>query len=485
MPLFWILDNSKKAFLYGWLFGMGLAAGQMWWIVTQNYPLRPFIRFLLIAGVVLLVAFLGLFQGLFASVTKRLGLWSAPLALPAVEMLRELTDIAFPWELLGYSVTPWPLFTQTASLWGVYGLGSVIMLVNVSLYKLIKEWADRKLRLRWSLALAGTVLFVTGFGAARLLSVQRNSRELKVALLQPNIPTVMKGSLAERDSLVNAMLDQTRDAEKGKPDLILYPETATLADLTRPSRYTDGYLRLADSIDIPVATGIIYWVQEATRWRFANSATVIDKDGRIGKIYIKIRLAPFGETIPFENVLPFLAKIDVQGGHHYRGKEYVVYEDAPVPLSFLICYESIFPLLTRNFVHKGARLLCNVTNDVWFGQAEGPRQHAEMAVLRSVENGVPLIRAANNGISMIVDPYGRVLKQSPLMVKTIVEGKVPLAVGPTIYTVFGFLFPYIAAAAVISLLVVKRVRKGGRTRQQAAREQDSPRQRSQRKRRSS
>jgi apolipoprotein N-acyltransferase len=242
---------------------------------------------------------------------------------------------------------------------------------------------------------------------------------------------------------------------------------------------------LADSIDIPVATGIIYWVQEATRWRFANAATVIDTNGKIGNIYIKIRLAPFGETIPFENLLPFLSKIDVQGGHHYRGKEYVVYNEAPVPLSFLICYESIFPLLTRNFVHRGARLLCNVTNDVWFGEAEGPKQHAEMAVLRSVENGVPLIRAANNGISMIVDPYGRVLKQSPLMVKTILEGKVPLAIGPTIYTAFGFLFPYLAAVAVVTLLVVRRVRKGGRTRQQAGKEQDSPRQRSQKKRRSS
>lgn len=452
----------------------------MWWIMSQTFPLRPFIRFLLIAGVILLVGFLGLFQGLAASIIKRTGLWTAPLVWPAVEMLRELTDLAFPWELLGYSVTPWPILTQTASIWGVYGLGSIIILVNLGIYKIIVNRKDRVPRTRWALVLAGTLLFVVGFGAIRLATA-RKTPEIKVALLQPNVPTVIKGSLAERDSLVGAMLDMTREAARKKPDLILYPETSTLADITRKGKYTDAYLQLADSIDIPVATGIFYWVQQGQRMRFANAATVIDSSGRIGDVYIKIRLAPFGETIPFENLLPFLSKIDVQGGHHYRGKEYVVYKDTPVPISFLICYESIFPLLTRNFVHKGAKMLCNVTNDVWFGEMQGPEQHAEMAPMRAVENGVPLIRAANNGISMIVDPYGRVLKESPLMVKTIVEGDVPTAIGPTIFTQAGFLYPYLAAVFVIAMLVTKLVSKGGRPRQSTGTGQGSPRQSSRKK----
>jgi apolipoprotein N-acyltransferase len=458
VPLFWIVEESPKPFFHAWLFGMGLFVPLVWWLVTNSYPLRPFIRFLLVLGVAVLSGYLALFPGLFASLSKRTGLWAAPLIWPAVEMLRELTDLAFPWGLLGYTLTPWPLFTQTASIWGVYGLGALIVGINLGIYKLLRSWEDKRLRIRWGVVLAGVIVFIVGFGAIRLATVKK-TESLKVALIQPNVPVVLKGSGSQRDSLIAGMLGQTREAATAEPDLILYPETATLADITRDSKRAARYRNLIDSLDIPLATGIPYWVDLGNRTRFANAATVVHTDGSVDKVYIKIRLASFGETIPFEHLLPFLAKIDVQGGHHYRGKEYVVYKNAPQPLSFLICYESIFPLLTRNFVHKGSRLLCNVTNDVWFGPASGPKQHAEMAVLRAVENGVPLIRAANNGISMLVDPYGRVLAKSQLLVKTMVIGEVPKATKSTIYTSFGFLFPYLAALATAALLVISIVRK--------------------------
>lgn len=461
VPLFWIIEQDGKAFFHGWLFGVGLSVPMVWWIVTNSYPLRPFIRVLLVVGVFLLAGFLALFPGLFASLTGKIGLWAAPLIWPAVEMLREITDLAFPWELLGYSLTPWPLLTQTASIWGVYGLGALIVVVNLAVYKLLRGWKEKAVRLRWGAILAGTAVFMVGFGTIRL-GTAKQTDTLRVALVQPNVPVVLKGSVKERDSLVAAMLDQTRQAALSKPDLILYPETATLAYLTLKDRRGDLYFDLIDSLDIPLATGIPHFVRVAGRSRFANAATVVHPDGTLDEIYVKIRLAPFGETIPFEHILPFLRKIDVQGGHHYRGREYVVYHRAPEPLSFLICYESIFPLLTRNFVQKGARLLCNVTNDVWFGPAQGPKQHAEMAVLRTVENGVPLIRAANNGISMIVDPYGRVLAKSKLLVKTLVIGEVPKATAGTIYTRFGFLFPYLAAAFVVVMLAVRLIQRGKR-----------------------
>lgn len=461
VPLFWLIDGTKKPFLYGYLFGVGLGAGQVWWLVSQTFPLYPLIRFLLVVGVILLSAFLGLFPGLFASLTKRLGLWTAPLIWPAVEMIRELTDLAFPWELLGYSLTPWPVFTQTASLAGVYGLGALIVLVNLSVYQLLKNLKDSRKVLVWSGVLAGTFVFMLGFGLIRL-GTARNEKAFRAALVQPNVPTVLKGSRNLYDSLITAMLAQTRDAGRFAPDLILYPETATLVDLTKPAPYTEPYLALTDSLNVYLATGIPHTLREDGRLRFANSATLVHPDGSVDSLYIKIRLAPFGETIPFENILPFLGKIDVQGGHHYRGKDYVVYRDAPQPFSFLICYEAIFPLLTRNFVHRGARMLAAVTNDVWFGQLQGPAQHAEMAVMRTVENGVPMIRAANNGISMIVDPYGRVLASSQLLEKTIVAGDVPRATGPTIYTRFGFLFPYAAAGFVVVMFAVRLVRQGKR-----------------------
>lgn len=472
IPLFWLIDEAKKPFIYGYLFGVGLGAGQVWWLLSQTFPLFPLIRFLLVVGVILLSGFLGLFPGLFASLTKRIGLWAAPLIWPAVEMIRELTDLAFPWELLGYSLTPWPVLTQTASLWGVYGLGALIVLVNLALYQLLKNLRDSRKALVWGGVLAGTFVFMLGFGLIRL-GTAKPEKAFRVALVQPNVPTVLKGSRNLYDSLITAMLDQTRDAARFKPDLILYPETATLVDLTKPTPFTAPYLELVDSMNVYLATGIPHSLRDKGRHRFANSATLVHRDGSLDSLYIKIRLAPFGETIPFENVLPFLGKIDVQGGHHYRGKDYVVYRDAPQPFSFLICYEAIFPGLTRNFVHRGARMLAAVTNDVWFGQLQGPAQHAEMAVMRTVENGVPMIRAANNGISMIVDPYGRVLASSQLLVKTIVAGDVPRPVGPTAYTRFGFLFPYAASGFVLVMLVTRLVQRGVRRKREPRKARDS------------
>ncbi|MBD3284775.1 apolipoprotein N-acyltransferase [candidate division WOR-3 bacterium] len=460
IPLLWIIENERKAFFHGWLFGLGLSVPMIWWIVTNSFPLRPGIRVLLVLGVIILSAYMGLFQGLFSSVTKRIGVWSAPLVWVGVEVLREFTDLAFPWGLLGYSMTPWPVFTQTASIWGVYGLSALIVLINVGLYKAITNRRKKRKALTWGLITAGVLVFMVGFGAVRLAAAPKTDK-LKVALIQPNVPIVLKGSSSVRDSLITAMQEQTRKAAEYNPDIVVYPETATLVDLTADTRRAKSYLELADNLNLTIVTGITHWVydEKVGHTRFANAATIIHPDGTLDEIYIKIHLAPFGETIPFENVFPFLAKIDVQGGHHYRGKEIVVYQRTPVPLSFLICYEAIFPNLTRRFVAKGSRLLCAVTNDVWFGPDKGSKEHAQMAVLRTVENGVPMIRAANNGISMIVDPYGRVLKKSPLREKATLTGEVPQAIGPTIYTRAGFLFSYLALAASAILFLIALIRR--------------------------
>lgn len=469
IPLLWIIEEEKKPFFKSWLWGIGLWIPLVWWIVTNSYPLRPSIRVLLVIGVAILSGYLALFPGLFAALVKRIGLWSAPLVWVACEVLRELTDLAFPWDYLGYTMTPWPVFTQTASIWGVYGISALLVLFNLGIYSLIRHRKDKRKRLVWGLVLAGTVVFTVGFGIIRLATAKK-TEQLKVALIQPNVPVVLKGAVGVRDSLITAMLDQTREAGKDNPNLVLYPETATFTDLTSQTRRSLLYRHLADSMDTYIVTGIPHHVRDEGRIRFANAATVVHPDGEVDKTYIKIRLAPFGETIPFENVLPFLRKIDVQGGHHYRGSQYVVYEDTPQPLSFLICYESIFPHLTRNFVHRGSRLLCNVTNDVWFGPENGPEQHAEMAVLRAVENGVPLIRAANNGVSMLVDPYGRILKRSELLIKTEVTGAVPTAIGPTVYSSVGFLFGYVVAGMVTIMLVIQLIRRGKRRKQPTGKE---------------
>jgi len=418
--------------------------------------------------VVLLFAYLGLYVGVFAWLTRRWGLWAAPLIWPLLEFLRTKSQIGFPWGLLGYTMTPYVPFIQPASLGGVYLVSAWLVLVNALIYGLVKAvWRNRReakpeTRNRKPGIGIRTAALLAAFAAPFVFSAF-HVRPLRpwfdVAIVQPDVSPLDKGDWDSRERIQADLARLARQAGKTRPELILYPETATLVDVTRSTTVGPVIRGLADSLKTEIFTGTPLFDETRNSWH--NGAVLVEPGEQpIRQRYYKIRLVPFSEKIPYSDELPVIRKIlgTADMGDWTRGRDYTVFDWSGGTLSALICFEAIFPDLTREFTRRGSQLLAVVTNDGWFGRLVGAQQHAELAVLRTVENGVPMIRSANNGISFIVDPYGRVLRQTPLFVQTILAGPVPQPIAPTLYLRYGDWFMLACLLGLVAGLVALRVR---------------------------
>ncbi len=416
----------------------------------------------------LLFGYLGLYWGVFALVGRRLGLWSSPLLLPILELIKSRTQIAFPWDLLGYAMTPWWHFTQLAGLGGVYILSAWIVLINLLIYKAGQEIVKG---LSWKrcapylIGLTLTFLFPIGYS---LLQKRLNQPWFQVAIIQPNVSPLDKGDWKSREKIQSDLIRLTKEAAEKRdsnlPLLVIYPETATLVDVTHSTTIGPALQRLSDSLDIEIFTGSPIYDDDHRTW---HNGAVLIRPGTdlIKERYYKLRLVPFSEKIPYSDELPLIRKLigTADMGNWDRGWEYTVFNSRVGKISGLICFEAIFPDLAREFVRRGSRLFVVVTNDGWFGKLPGAYQHAELAVLRSVENGVPMVRSANNGVSFIVDPYGRVLKKTRLFTQEILSGVVPQPLSSTPYRRLGdILLVFYPLGLLVGIVVRLRwLRKNG------------------------
>jgi apolipoprotein N-acyltransferase len=460
VPLFWLIDHpgTKRKFLWAWLFG-GLAAGfHLWWIWFLIIPVEPITRILLNIGVTVLFAYLGVYVGVFAVLVRRLGLWFAPLVWVVLEFARSQLQIAFPWNFIGYAMTPWTPFIQPAALGGVYLVSAWVVLVNVLVYRLLFPWHQglrRRLVLGVGLAAAFAGPLILSAATVRPLDTW-----FKVSIVQPDVSPFDKGDFDSRERIRADLLRLTRQAAASGPDLIVYPETATLVDVTRPSNMSRDVRRVVDSTGIEVATGTPLRDMKKGTWH--NGAVVLRPgEDSVTRRHYKMRLVPFSEKIPYSDEAPFLRKLigTADMGNWDRGWAYNVLDWSKGRLSFLVCYEAIFPELTREFVRRGSELLVVVTNDGWFGKLPGIYQHAELAVMRTVETGVPMVRSANNGISFIVDPFGRVLRKTPLFEQTLLEGDVPRPRKPTLYVRWGDWFVALCCAGIVAGFAFRSVER--------------------------
>jgi len=424
------------------------AAGRLWWLWFLLVPVEPVTRILLTVGVVALFGYLGLYIGLFTVVVRRLGLWSAPLVLPLLEFLRTKFQIAFPWDLLGYSVTPYLPFIQLAALGGVYLVSAWLIVVNLLGYRLIFSRRGR----HWAAAGLGLALLLPLLYARYHL--RPSSPWFTVAIVQPNVSPLDKGDWDSRQQIQSDLIRLTQQAAAGRPDLVIYPETATLVDVTRSLTIGPALHRLADSLNLEIFTGTPIYDETHRTW---HNGAVLIRPGEtvIGPRYYKMKLVPFSEKIPYSDEVPLLRKLigTSDMGNWDRGWQYTIFPSRIGRLSGLICYEAIFPDFAREFVRRGSELLVVVTNDGWFGRLPGAYQHAELAVMRTVETGVPMVRSANNGISFIVDPYGRVLKKTPLFTQQVLMGTVPKPLASTPYRRYGDWFIWLCLAGLVVLMI--------------------------------
>jgi apolipoprotein N-acyltransferase len=430
--------------------------------MTQPWLIGP--------GLLFLALYLGLYTALFGwivrAVRRRLGVSvfvTAPFAWSACEWLKSSGELGCPWGNLGAALAPHPAWVQGASEVGASGLSLWIVAVNALLAASIAAWRARRpvdgvLRL---ILAAGLVALPPLWGAARLRAADRpvaaapSGSIARVALVQPNIASDRKWNLAFQDTVVASLDRLTREAaaDSLRPDIVIWPETSLPFYVRLEPGKLVRLLEAAREIRIPILAGYpdarLSGSGDVTTH---NAVGLVQPRGAITGQYEKIHLVPFGERIPFQSLFPFLGAFDLGQAEWTPGTERVVFQGAGPPFGVLICFESIFPDHARDYRLRGAQYLVNVTNDEWFGRSAGPVQHADLAILRAVENGMALVRAANTGISMIVDPYGRVRASTGLFEEALLAGEVPAPLPETRYAQWGD-WTSVASVALVLLLL--------------------------------
>ena len=362
-----------------------------------------------------------------------------PLALSmatswaATEWLRGHVLTGFPWNLAAYTLSDWPVAAQASSVVGSYGLGFLLVLC-AALAGLAFVSADNGKR-NGRLATAGAIALLTvGFGAVRLLLADMPSeRGAQVRVVQPNIAQSAKWDDAARNANILKLI--ALSARPGDFDILLWPETAWPGFLAEDAgaRAMLGWLLPETGV---LLTGSPEREETEAGTVYRNAVLAISPDGTILTRYAKHHLVPFGEYIPWRNLLP-LQRLVQSLGDFTPGPGPRTLAFGPHPYAGIaICYEIIFP---GHVVDNAIRpdWIFNATNDAWFGASIGPWQHLASARMRAVEEGLPLVRAANTGISAVVDAYGATLAMLDIDTSGVIDIRLPRPLPATIYARIG------------------------------------------------
>ena len=454
--------SSARAAAAGWWFGFGYFLAGLFWIGEAFLVEAEKFAWLLPIAVMLMPAGLALFYAAAAGLARlawRPGLSRVlvlAVALACVEWLRGHVLTGFPWNALGYALTsPLPLM-QGAGLVGIYGLTLVAVVVFAAPLVLAADASGprRRTSAAAGVALAAVpLLALVGYGAARLAVGPAPMHEgVRLRIVQPSVPQREKWQREkQRDIFLDHLALSRHDADGRRDDLagithLVWPEAAmpfvplqapealaAIGDLVGDRTYLlSGALRIEDQAATEAAT--------IPRRRVFNSLLVFGQGGGLAALYDKIHLVPFGEFLPFQDALEAigLEQLTRLRGGFASGpapRPLLPLPGLP-PLGVLICYEAIFP---GEVVQGSERpgLLLNLTNDGWFGDTTGPQQHFHQARVRAVEQGVPLVRAANNGVSAVIDAEGRVLARLGLTARGVIDSPLPRARPATLYARYG------------------------------------------------
>jgi apolipoprotein N-acyltransferase len=476
----WLIDGAgagrlrgvPAAAMAGWWFGLGYFVPGLYWIGYAFLVDASTFAWLMPFAVLGLPAYLALFPALGFALARMIWTRDASrvlalaVSLTASEWLRGHVLSGFPWNVFGYALSEPLALAQTASLIGLWGMTFLAIAIFASPAVLI----DGKSRGRAWMApgIAILLLIAMGiFGGVRLkLQPTVSVANVKLRIMQPNLQQDVKFNYSAKAEVMQRYVTLSDRASgpqsTGVRDasILIWPESAFPFFLTREpdvmAQIADllpkGTVLITGSVrapDVPAGTAIT---------RAYNSIYLIDHDGSVLSVYDKLHLVPFGEYLPFQDWMEKLGLVQltkVHGGFiPGTRRRPMEIPNAPRALP-LICYEAIFPDAI------GARddrpgWIINLTNDGWFGYSTGPYQHLQQARLRAIEQGLPLVRAANTGISAVVDPMGRVVAQLGLGIEGVLDSTLPAAIAPTVFARTGDLPVGILMAAALLLVIVRR-----------------------------
>jgi apolipoprotein N-acyltransferase len=483
--LVWLVDGAAagrlgglpSAAIAGWWFGFGYFLAGLYWVGYAFLVDAKTFGWLLPFAVIALPAAMACYTGFGLALARMLWtrgptrLIALAVALTAAEWLRGHLFSGFPWNVYGYALTGPLVLAQSAALIGIWGLTFIAVAVFASPAVLSDERADT--RRRWLPLALGVVLLagLAGYGAMRLNRTPTAFVEgVRLRIMQPNLQQDQKFNYSAKQKVMSQYLElsdrSTGPQSAGVRDAthLIWPESAFPFLLTHEP---DALAQIAALL--PEGTVLITGAVRAPELppgqkieRAYNSIYVIDHDGSILSVYDKLHLVPFGEYLPFQSFLEKLGLMQLTklpggfiAGERRRAMDV---PRAPRMLPFL-CYEIIFPSAA---VPDGARpgWLINLTNDGWFGISSGPYQHLQQARVRTIEQGLPLVRAANTGISAVIDPLGRVIKSLPLGVEGIMDASLPRRVDAPLYARTGNGGVALVIGAALIMIVRRRVKRG-------------------------
>lgn len=474
--LVWLIDGASAgrwggmlaAAATGWFFGFGYFLAGLYWVGYAFLVDAPTFGWLLPFAVLMLPAGLALFTAFGAALARALWTRGATrilalaIGLTITEWLRGHVFTGFPWNAFGYTLTGPLVLAQSASLVGVWGL----TFLAVAIFASPATLADQDSRRPWLPLACGAVLLgaMAVYGAVRLATTPTRFVDgVRLRIVQPNVPQDDKFNYSAKQRIMDhylALSDRaTGPQSTGIRDVthLIWPESAFPFFLIREP---DALAQIAQLL--PKGTVLITGaVRPAQSEEHAyNSVYVINHDGSILSVYDKVHLVPFGEYLPFQSVmenLGFRQLTELVGGFLSGDRHRVL----PIPgaphFLPLVCYEIIFP---GDVVPPGERpgWVVNLTNDGWFGISSGPYQHFQEARVRMIEEGLPLARAANTGISAVVDPLGRVIKSLPLGSEGVLDSPLPQAIDATLYARAGDSALALVLAAALLFVLRRRIR---------------------------
>src|SRR5690348_14576664 len=474
--LVWLVDGSAAgrwsgvmtAAVAGWCFGFGFFVAGLYWIGYAFLVDAKTFGWLLPVAITGLPAYLALSTA--AGLAAARLMWvrgpervlALAVALTVAEWLRGHLLSGFPWNTFGYALTQPLVLAQSVSLVGIWALTFLCLAICATPAVLNDDKVDTRHPRRPLLIGIVILLALVGYGAVRLWSHPTEFvNNVRLRIMQPNLPQDDKFNYSAKAQVMDRYLRlsdrATGPQSNGARDFthLIWPEAAFPFFLTRePDALAQIAALLKPSTEL--ITGAVRAAPDADarNSRAYNSIYVIDADGSIRGIYDKVHLVPFGEYLPFQRLLERLGLMQLTKvvGGFLSGDRRRAMDVAGAPKMLpLICYEAIFPGAA---VPRGERpgWMVNVTNDGWFGISSGPYQHFQQARVLAIAEGLPLVRAANTGISAVVDPVGRIVNALPLGVEGVLDSGLPAAIEPTVFATYG---DYVLVGAlVLGLLIV-------------------------------
>lgn len=451
MPLLASIDktNLRASFVAGYVTGIVSFSGLIYWVVTAMNHYGGINVILSTVILLLFVLYLSLFTGLFGLICAWLERHfsvsiciSSPIVWTLLEYLRGAFHTGFPWSYLAHSQYNFLTLIQVVSITGSYFISFLIVAVNGVLFMI---WRRHKYSLIYATVIG--VLFLTTITYGYISLQQKEARtDKKAAIIQGNVRQDVKWDEDFKRSAIRKHAQMTLEKAKNV-DLIIWPETAMPFILEQELNAKQYLMWLPRELNADLLFGTISRDDDQG---FRNSALLASKNGNLSR-YDKVHLVPFGEYTPLVSYIPFLRKLTAAGGDFTRGAGHTPLKSEAGLVGVLICYEGVFPAITYETVRQGAQVLVNLTNDAWYDRTSAPYQHFAFYVFRAIETDRYVLRAANTGISAIIDPKGHVTARTAIFTEEVLRGHFAAKDTITFYVRYG---DYFIAAAAIALLAV-------------------------------